>query len=109
MIHRLLPAAAALLLSVAAVQAETATTRLDVTGLTCPSCSYIVATALKKVETVEIVDFIEGDFEDGTYLVNYDDAVTDPEALIAAVTGVGYGATLAVDPEADEDKAEKGS
>lgn len=71
-----------------------AETRLHVTGLTCPSCSYIVATALKKVATVQIAEFTEGDAEDGTYLVQYDDAVTDPEALLTAVTGVGYVASL---------------
>jgi mercuric ion binding protein len=71
-----------------------ATTSLDVKGLTCPSCSFIVATALKRVETVEIVNFTEGTAEDGTYLLRFDDAVTTPKALVAAVTGVGYDATL---------------
>ncbi|WP_146592403.1 heavy-metal-associated domain-containing protein [Puniceibacterium confluentis] len=89
--------AAALLLAPVAVLAGEATSRLHVTGLTCPSCSYIVATALKRVETVEIAEFVEGEAEDGLYLLRYDDAVTDAEALIAAVTGVGYGATLAPD------------
>ncbi|WP_372837278.1 heavy-metal-associated domain-containing protein [Puniceibacterium confluentis] len=89
--------AAALLLAPVAVLAGEATSRLHVTGLTCPSCSYIVATALKRVETVEIAEFVEGEAEDGLYLLRYDDAVTDAEALIDAVTGVGYGATLAPD------------
>lgn len=71
-----------------------AKTRLHVTGLTCPSCSYIVATALKKVESVEIAEFAQGEAGDGTYLLRYDDAVTDPEALLTAVAGVGYGASL---------------
>ncbi len=74
-----------------------ATTSLDVTGLTCPSCSFIVATALKRVETVEIVNFTEGASEDGTYVLRFNDAVTNPEALIAAITGVGYGATLSTE------------
>ncbi|SFP87080.1 heavy-metal-associated domain-containing protein [Tranquillimonas alkanivorans] len=87
--------AAILLLAPATVLAGDAQTRLHVTGLTCPSCSYIVATALKRVDTVEIAEFVEGDAEDGTYVLHYDDSVTDPEALIATVTGVGYGATLA--------------
>jgi copper chaperone CopZ len=87
--------AAVLMLAPAMSLAGEAETRLHVTGLTCPSCSYIVATALKKVESVKIAAFTEGEAEDGTYLLRYDDAVTDPEALIAAVTGVGYGAALA--------------
>lgn len=87
--------ATALMLAPAMSLADEAETRLHVTGLTCPSCSYIVAAALKKVETVQIAEFIEGEDEDGSYLLRYDDAVTDPEALVAAVTGVGYGASLA--------------
>ncbi|MDF0603355.1 hypothetical protein P1J78_21720 [Psychromarinibacter sp. C21-152] len=89
--------AASLLLAPAAALAGDAQTRLHVTGLTCPSCSYIVATALKRVDTVEIAEFAPGEAEDGIYVLQYDDAVTDPEALIAAVTGVGYGAALAAD------------
>ena len=57
--------AAILLLEPAAALAEEAQIRLHVTGLTCPSCSYIVATALKRVDTVEIAEFVEGDAEDG--------------------------------------------
>jgi len=87
--------AASLGLAPVALQAEEAETRLHVTGLTCPSCSYIVATALKRIDTVEIAEFTEGEAEDGLYVLRYDDAVTDPEVLIAAVTGVGYGAALA--------------
>ncbi|QYX58314.1 hypothetical protein K1T73_08120 [Roseovarius sp. SCSIO 43702] len=86
--------ATALMLAPAMSLADEAETRLHVTGLTCPSCSYIVASALKKVETVKIAEFTEGEAKDGTYLLQYDDAVIDPEALIAAVTGVGYGASL---------------
>lgn len=85
---------AALLLPPATALAAEAETSLHVTGLTCPSCSYIVATALKKVETVEITEFTEGEAEDGIYVLRYDDDVTHPDALIAAITGVGYGATL---------------
>lgn len=86
--------AATLMLAPVMSLAGEAETRLHVTGLTCPSCSYIVATALKNVETVKIAEFTEGEAEDGTYLLQYDDAVTDPEALVAAVTGVGYGASI---------------
>lgn len=88
---------AILSVSPTAILAAEAETRLHVTGLTCPSCSYIVATALKRVETVEIAGFFEGEAEDGVYVLQYDDAVTDPDQLIAAVTGVGYGAALATE------------
>lgn len=93
------------LASASAVMAAEATTRIDVTGLTCPSCSYIVATALKRVDSVEIIEFTEGQSEDGTYLLRFDDSLTSPEALVAAVTDVGYGASLA----APETGAESGS
>ncbi len=87
--------AASLGLAPVALLAEEAETRLHVSGLTCPSCSYIVATTLKRVDTVEVAEFVEGEAGDGVYVLRYDDAVTDPEALIAAVTSVGYGAALA--------------
>ena len=87
--------AAILWISPTATLAAEAETRLHVTGLTCPSCSYIVATALKRVETVVIAEFVEGEAEEGVYVLHYDDAVTGPDRLVAAVTGVGYGATLA--------------
>ncbi|MGR3591527.1 MAG: heavy-metal-associated domain-containing protein [Limimaricola soesokkakensis] len=86
--------ATSLSLAPVTIQAAEAETRLHVTGLTCPSCSYIVATTLKRIDTVEIAQFIEGEADDGLYVLHYDDAVTNPEALIAAVTGVGYGASL---------------
>ncbi|WP_040614868.1 heavy-metal-associated domain-containing protein [Oceanicola granulosus] len=86
--------ATALMLAPTMSLAGEAETRLHVTGLTCPSCSYIVAAALKKVESVRIAEFFEGEAEDGTYLLQYDDAVIEPEAMVAAVTGVGYGASL---------------
>ncbi len=86
--------AAALIFSAGGALAEEATMKLVVTGLTCPSCSYIVATALKRVDTVGIVAFTEGTSDDGTYLLRYDDAATDPDEIISAVIGVGYGAAL---------------
>ena len=88
-------ATAALILSTGALAAAEATTRIAVEGLTCPSCSYIVATAMKRVQSVEVVEFIEGDAEDGLYILRYDDALTDPGAIVTAVTGMGYGASLA--------------
>lgn len=65
--------AAPLPLEPAALLAAKAETRLHVTGLTCSSRSRIVATVLKKVETVEITELTEG----------------EAKALVAAVSGVG--------------------
>lgn len=92
---KLLFSIAALALSTGASLAAEATTRVAVDGLTCPSCSYIVATAMKRIDSVEVLEFTEGEAGAGLYVLRYDDAVTDPEAIVAAVTGVGYGAALA--------------
>ena len=94
---KLLISTTALIFSAGAAMAAEATTSVAVDGLTCPSCGYIVATAMKRVESVEILEFIEGDAENGLYVLRYDDAHTDPEAIVAAVTGVGYGASLAAE------------
>ena len=59
--------------------------RLEVGGLTCPSCSFIVGNSLKSVESVKI---------DGLYTVRFDDDVTSTDALIAAVEANGYPAAL---------------
>jgi len=59
--------------------AAEATTRVDVEGLTCPSCSYIVATAMKRVESVaNPLSSTEGDAESGLYVLRYDDALHRP-------------------------------
>jgi periplasmic mercuric ion binding protein len=85
---------AALMMISSAAFAEMATTKVNVSGLTCPSCSYIVATTLKRIETVEITDFTEGSNDDGTFVLQFNDAVTSAQAIVYAVTSVGYGAAL---------------
>ncbi len=69
--------------------------RLEVGGLTCPSCSFIVGHSLKSVESVIIEDFVEGeDASGGLFTVRFDDEVASPEELIAAVEKNGYTAAL---------------
>ncbi|AYE85834.1 hypothetical protein [Sulfitobacter sp. D7] len=41
-----------------------------------------------------ISEFIAGEAENGLYVLRYDDALTDPQAIVAAVTAVGYRAAL---------------
>ncbi len=94
---KLLVSTTALFLSASAALAAEATTRIAVEGLTCPSCSYIVATAMKRVESVEVLKFTEGHAETGLYVLRYDDALTNPDAIVAAVTGVGFGASMAAE------------
>lgn len=91
---KLLVSTAVLILSASPTLAAEATTRIAVEGLTCPSCSYIVATAMKRVDSVEVQELIAGEAENGLYVLRYDDALTDPQAIVAAVTAVGYRAAL---------------
>lgn len=77
--------------------------RLEVGGLTCPSCSFIVGNSLKSVESVAIEDFVEGDdASEGLYTVRFDDEVTSIDALIAAVEENGYPVELMPDAETGE-------
>ena len=47
--------------------------------LTCPTCSFTVAAAMRGVPTVEIIDFQEGEeFGTGTYVVAFDDRQPTP-------------------------------
>lgn len=79
----------------APVLAGEQTVRISVGGLTCPSCSFIVASALKEVPSVVIDDFSEGpEATQGIYVVTFDDAKTTPEDLVDAVEVNGYPADL---------------
>lgn len=64
---------------------------IEVSELTCPSCPYIAAKAVKSIDSVEI---IRGDYDEAAekivFLVRYDDAVTTPEAIAEAPMQYGY-------------------
>jgi len=76
--------------------------RIGVGGLTCPSCPFIVSSALKKVPSVAVGEFSEGpEKESGVFVVTYDDQATTPQALLNAVTDNGYPAKLL--PDAGEE------
>lgn len=81
---------AATLMAGAATAAEQKA-RIEVSGLTCPSCPYIAATALRSVESVDIV---ETDYDEAAqmavFLLTYDDALTSPEAIAGATMSYGY-------------------
>ncbi|MFW8596307.1 periplasmic mercury ion-binding protein [Cribrihabitans neustonicus] len=63
--------------------------------LTCPSCSFTVAAAMRGVPSVEIVDFLEGQsWGEGTYVVAYDDEAATPEMIVNAVLANGYPAEI---------------
>lgn len=81
----------AALLAATAVQAAEQQVRIEVTGLSCPSCPYIAASALRSVESVDI---LEADYDEAAqsavYLLSYDDAVTTPDAIAGAPMEFGY-------------------
>lgn len=69
-------------------------TQLKITGMTCDSCAAHVKAALENVPGVQAA---EVSYAQGSALLRME-AGTSPEALIAAVTGLGYRATLADAP-----------
>ena len=86
---------AVLLLATGATHAEERKARIEVTGLWCPSCSYIVGEALQKSESVEILNFQEHeDGRSGVYTITFYDAVTDMEEIVAQPATYGYTAVL---------------
>ncbi|WP_323780136.1 periplasmic mercury ion-binding protein [Leisingera sp.] len=81
----------------AAVPASAAEQRITVGvgELTCPSCSFTVAAAMRGVPSVEIVDILEGrSWGEGIYVVAYDDQAADPDMIINAVLANGYPAEV---------------
>ena len=80
-------------LSAPLAQAAERTARILAAELTCPSCSYIVATAIKSVKGVRILEFAQGKQEfTGIYTVAYDDKQTSPQDIVAAILDYGYPA-----------------
>ena len=79
--------------------AEERQARIEVSGLWCPSCSYIVGEALQKSQSVEIVKFVENDGgESGVYTITFDDALTTLDEIVAQPSAYGYSAVLLEDP-----------
>ena len=67
--------------------AESRTTVLRVEGMTCPSCTFSVKAALKRVDGVEAA---EVSFKEKRAVVTYDAARTREKALIEAVNSTGF-------------------
>ena len=78
--------------------AEERQARIEVSGLWCPSCSYIVGEALQKSQSVEIVEFEGNDSGDaGVYTITFDDALTTLDEIVAQPAAYGYSAVLLED------------
>ncbi|WP_025323198.1 metal-binding (seleno)protein [Deferrisoma camini] len=69
--------------------AESRTAVLRVEGMTCPSCTFSVKAALKRVDGVEEA---EVSFKGKRAVVTYDPARTSEKALIEAVNSTGFRA-----------------
>ncbi len=81
-----LAVSAALFVSAAALAAEKTVT-LDVKGMFCPACPYIVQ---KSIMAVPGVMSAKISFENKTAVVTFDDAKTAIPALTKATTDAGY-------------------
>lgn len=78
--------------------AEERQVEIAVNELTCPSCSFIVASSMRGVPSVEIAEFEDGpEYGQGVYRVTYDDTETTIESIIGAVTANGYPAHVLPD------------
>jgi len=91
----LLSSALALAALSSAALAEERRVEISVSELTCPSCSFIVASSMHGVPSVQIESFADGpEYGQGVYSVTFDDTETSVESLIAAVTANGYPAQV---------------
>jgi mercuric ion binding protein len=91
----LLSSALALAALSSAALAEERRVEIAVSELTCPSCSFIVASSMRGVPSVQIDSFADGpESGPGVYSVTFDDTETSVEGLIAAVTANGYPAQV---------------
>jgi len=88
---RLIAALTMFLLGAGAADAADVQRTLALSGLTCAACSAAVTKALKEVEGVRTVSVSE-DQRQAVVLV--DEAVA-PGALVSAVAGAGFAATVA--------------
>lgn len=96
--HILLSSALAVAAFASAAFAEERTVEIAVSELTCPSCSFIVASSMRGVPSVEINDFVDGpEFGHGIYNVTFDDTQATVESIIEAVKANGYPAQVLPD------------
>ena len=63
------------------------TVNLEVSGMTCNTCTITVRKALEKVDGVKKVKV---DYDSKTATVEFDDSKTSPEKLAEATTNAGY-------------------
>lgn len=81
-----------LLLAASPAAAEERRAAVGVSGLTCPSCSYIAGRSIEALDGAEVARFSAGERGTGTFEVVYDDAAVSLDAIVAAVEANGYDA-----------------
>ncbi len=67
------------------------TVELETSGMHCGSCAMLIDMTLADIAGVESSST---DHANGTTVVTFDDAVTSVDAIIDAIRGVGYEASL---------------
>ncbi len=87
------PTSAAVTPSPAPLQENLLTATLEVNGMWCGSCSYMVTKVL--VRTPGVVD-AKVSMRTKTAVVTYDQTKTDTDALVAATTNYGYPSRVIV-------------
>ena len=96
--NTLIYACGLMLLASGAALADPQEARIEVSGLFCPSCSYIAGEALEQAASVEIIDQIPGETgATAVYVVTYDDAATTLAEIVAKPVSYGYEAVLVPD------------
>ena len=65
--------------------------KFNVTGMSCSACSAAVDKSVRRVEGVQEVNV---NLLTNSMTVNYDEAAADSGAIIGAVKGAGYGASV---------------
>jgi copper chaperone CopZ len=75
--------------------AEEQQIRIGVSEMTCPTCSFTVASSMRRVPTVEVLEFQESEmFGEGVFTVTYDDQSADPAMIVEAIMANGYPAEV---------------
>ncbi len=95
----LLSSALALAALSSAALAEERRVEIAVSELTCPSCSFIVASSMQGLPSVQIDSFADGpEYGQGVYSVTFDDAETSVDSIIETVMANGYPAKALSNP-----------
>ena len=93
--HKLAITIALGLLSGGAAMAGEQIAEVEVSGLWCPSCSFIVGEALQESASLEILEFIPGETsETGVYIVTFDDTLTNLDEIVGGPAQYGYTAQV---------------